>query len=155
LRLVRFAPRNTQPATRNPQCVTRNAQPATRNPQPVSRNPQPATRSAQPATRNAQPATRNPIIIGISASVLKEDKDKVLAGGCDDFVRKPFQVAEIFVKMAKYLEVRYVYRDLQTAGEKPVTAALISADLAGLPEDHVQQINTAAKCALSKKLLDL
>ena len=105
--------------------------------------------------RNARSATRNPIIIGLTASVFEEDKDKVLAGGCDDFVRKPFQVAEIFVKMAKYLGVRYIYRDLQTPGEKPVTPALISADLAGLPEDLVQQINTAAKGAMSKKLLDL
>ena len=105
--------------------------------------------------RNARSATRNPIIIGLSASVFEEDKDKVLAGGCDDFVRKPFQVAEIFVKMAKYLGVRYIDRDLQTPGEKPVTPALISADLAGLPEDFVQQINTAAKGAMSKKLLDL
>ena len=105
--------------------------------------------------RNARSATRNLIIIGITASVFEEDKDKVLAGGCDDFVRKPFQVAEIFGKMAKYLGARYIYRDLQTPVEKPVTPALISADLAGLPEDLVQQINTAAKGAMSKKLLDL
>jgi CheY-like chemotaxis protein len=106
-------------------------------------------------THNAQPATRNPIIIGITASVFEEDKDKVLAGGCDDFVRKPFQVAEIFGKMAQYLDVRYIYQDPQTPEEKPVTPALTSADLAGLPKDLVQQINTAAKGAMTKKLLDL
>jgi CheY-like chemotaxis protein len=115
-----------------------------------------ATRQIRELTaRNAQPASRNPIIIGITASVFEEDRDKVLAGGCDDFVRKPFQVAEIFGKMEQYLDVRYIYQDPQTPGGKPVTPALISADLAGLPEDLVQQINTAAKGAMSKKLLDL
>jgi CheY-like chemotaxis protein len=106
--------------------------------------------SFQPSAR----AKRVPII-ALTASVFEEDKDKVLAGGCDDFVRKPFQVDEIFAKMAQYLGVRYIYRDLQTPKEKPVAAALTSADLAGLPEDLVQQINTAAKGAMSKKLLDL
>ncbi|MCK4838891.1 MAG: transporter substrate-binding domain-containing protein, partial [Desulfobulbaceae bacterium] len=106
-------------------------------------------------TRNARSATRNPIIIGLTASVFEEDKDKVLAGGCDDFVRKPFQVDEIFGKMEQYLDVRYIYQDPQTPEEKPVTPALTSADLAGLPKDLVQQINTASKGAMSKKLLDL
>jgi len=94
-------------------------------------------------------------IIALTASVFEEDKDKVLAGGCDDFVRKPFQVDEIFERMAKYLEVRYIYQDIQKPEEKPVTPALTSADLADLPIDLVQRINTAAKGAMSKELLDL
>ncbi len=62
---------------------------------------------------------------------------------------------EIFDKMAHYLEVRYIYQEIQTVEEKPVTPALTSADLADLPEDLTQQINTAAKGAMSKQLLDL
>jgi len=99
-------------------------------------------------------AERTPII-ALTASVFEEDKDKVLAAGCDDFVRKPFQVDEIFERMAKYLEVRYIYQYIQTAEEKPVTPALTSAEIAALPADLVLQINTAAKGAMSKELLDL
>ena len=57
--------------------------------------------------------------------------------------------------MAQYLEVRYIYQDIQTPEEKPVTPALTSADLANLPMDLVQRINTLAKGAMSKQLLDL
>ena len=84
-----------------------------------------------------------------------EDKEKVLAGGCDDFMRKPFQVDEIFDKIAQYLDVRYIYQDKQIPAQKPPTTALTSADLVGLPNDLLQQINIAAKGAMSEKLLGL
>jgi len=70
-------------------------------------------------------------------------------------VRKPFREEEIFYKITQYLGVRYIYQDIQTTVEKPVTLALTSADLADLPTDLVQRINTAAKGAMSKQLLDL
>jgi signal transduction histidine kinase/CheY-like chemotaxis protein len=94
-------------------------------------------------------------IIALTASVFEEDKEKVLARGCDDFMRKPFLVDEILDKIAKHLEVRYIYQDIQTAEEKPVTPVLAPADLAGLPTDLVQQINSAAKGAMSKQLIAL
>ena len=94
-------------------------------------------------------------IIALTASVFEEDKVKVLAAGCDDFVRKPFREEEIFDKMAQYLGVRYIYQDIQKPEEKPVTPALTSAEIASLPAELVSQINTAAKGAMSKELLDL
>jgi len=103
--------------------------------------------------RNSE--TSNPVIIALTASVFEEDKQKVFEAGCDDFVRKPFHEEEIFDKMAQYLEVRYIYQDIQAPEEKPASPALTSADLAGLPEDLLQQINAAARGAMSKQLLDL
>jgi len=94
-------------------------------------------------------------IIALTASVFEEDKQKVLEAGCDDFVRKPFHENKIFDKMAQYLEVRYIYQDIQAPEEKPASPALTSDDLAGLPKDLVQRINAAARGAMSKQLLDL
>jgi hypothetical protein len=87
--------------------------------------------------------------------VFEEDKDKVLAGGCDDFMRKPFLVYEIFEKIAQNLDVRYIYQDIPESEEKPMTPALTSADLAGLSKDLVQRINSAAKGAMANQLLAL
>lgn len=39
----------------------------------------------------------------------------MIACGCDDFVRKPFQANEIFAKMAQYLGVQYLYEDAPLA----------------------------------------
>jgi DNA-binding response OmpR family regulator len=35
----------------------------------------------------------------------------VVAAGCDDFVRKPFQFEEIYDCMARHLGVKYRYQD--------------------------------------------
>jgi CheY-like chemotaxis protein len=94
-------------------------------------------------------------IVALSASSFEEDREEFLAAGCDDFVRKPFRAEEIFNVMAKYMEVRYIYQDIQTPVEKPVTPALTSADMANLPVDLCQQINTLAKGAMSKQLLNV
>ncbi len=94
-------------------------------------------------------------IISLSASAFEEDREKFLAAGCDDFVRKPFREEEIFDKMAQYLGVRYIYQDIHTPAEKPVTPALTSADLADLPKELIQGINTAAKGAMANQLLAL
>jgi hypothetical protein len=62
---------------------------------------------------------------------------------------------EVSEKIVKCLVVCYVYNDFQTPLEKLVTLTLISADLADLPKDQIQRINTAAKSAMANHLLDL
>jgi PAS domain S-box-containing protein len=49
------------------------------------------------------------VVIALTASAFEEQRSQVLAAGCDDFVRKPFQEAVLFEKMAQYLGVVYVY----------------------------------------------
>ncbi|MEM9538289.1 MAG: ATP-binding protein [Cyanobacteria bacterium P01_E01_bin.42] len=48
-------------------------------------------------------------IVAITASAFEEDRDIVIAAGCNDFVRKPFKEAIVFDKMAQYMGVRYIY----------------------------------------------
>lgn len=52
---------------------------------------------------------RKTVVIALTASAFEEQRSQVLAAGCDDFVRKPFQEAVLFEKMAQYLGVVYVY----------------------------------------------
>ncbi len=51
-------------------------------------------------------------IIALTASAFETRRAEILAAGCDDFIRKPFQEEVIFEKIAEYLGVRYVYEDL-------------------------------------------
>jgi len=98
-----------------------------------------------------------PLIIALTGSVFEEDRKVALEKGCNDFVRKPFRVEELFEKMAEHLGVQYVYAEqpdtiaIEQAGNTPLTAA----DLADMPIDWVEQLHQAAAKVNSKLVLDL
>ena len=50
-------------------------------------------------------------IVAVTASVLVEHREPMMAAGCDDVVRKPFREHEIFDAMARHLGVQYLYRE--------------------------------------------
>ncbi len=87
------------------------------------------------ATRliKASPHGKATTIIALTASSFEEERTDILAAGCDDFLRKPFQESDLFALMQKHLGVRFVYQD------DPATAPLFSvpvvdvAALAALP----------------------
>ncbi len=49
------------------------------------------------------------VIVALTASAFEEERDEFLAAGCDDFVRKPFNEAEIFEILGRHLGIRYTY----------------------------------------------
>jgi signal transduction histidine kinase/DNA-binding NarL/FixJ family response regulator len=52
------------------------------------------------------------IIIGITASIFKEDEEKLLASGMNELVLKPYNVDKIYKIMHKYFQsVLYIYSD--------------------------------------------
>ena len=88
-------------------------------------------------------------IIALTAGAFEEERAAVLSSGCDDFVRKPFQEAEIFDKLARHLGVHYIYEErlpassAQTAegDQRPLTAA----DLATLPTEWLADLRATVK----------
>ena len=58
-------------------------------------------------------------IVAVTASAFEEQREEILASGCDDLVRKPFREHKIFEAMARLLDVEYVY---ELAGEEPARA---------------------------------
>jgi CheY-like chemotaxis protein len=85
------------------------------------------------ATRRikATPEGQQTIIVALTASAFEEDRVEMLAEGCDDFVRKPFQSAEIFDKLAHHLGVRYRYAE--TAESASATGEVAITALRALP----------------------
>jgi two-component system cell cycle response regulator DivK len=49
------------------------------------------------------PATRTIPIVAVSAMARPDDRDAALAAGCDDFVRKPFELDDLEALIKKYL----------------------------------------------------
>ncbi len=50
-------------------------------------------------------------IIALTASAFEEEKEMILASGCDGFIRKPYLEWDILGTMAKHLGVTYLYED--------------------------------------------
>jgi PAS domain S-box-containing protein len=93
---------------------------------------------------------RKTIIIALTASAFEEQRQEILASGCDDFVRKPFQREEVLEKMAKYLGLKYVYEEFsgnaeqQPATTKPVSDRLTVNALEVMPTEWTQRLYHAA-----------
>jgi CheY-like chemotaxis protein len=83
-------------------------------------------------------------IVALTASVFKEQHEKILKTGCDDVVHKPFQLHELFDTMASLLSVDYLYE----GKEKEVTAKhpvkLTRKQLLNLPPELRQELHEAA-----------
>jgi len=91
------------------------------------------------------------IVVALTASAFEEQRQKILASGCDDFVRKPFKKEEIFEKLEKYLGIQYHYapplpKPLNLAVNKScvATKTLTSDQLNVMPPSWIAQVRVAA-----------
>ncbi|MGI0485253.1 response regulator [Pantanalinema rosaneae CENA516] len=98
------------------------------------------------------------VIIALTASAFEEKRQAILAAGCDDFVRKPFQTSELLGKMSQYLGVQYLYEEFEPSGsataefqlsnaaigEPSSRDRLTSISLQIMPQAWLQQLNRAA-----------
>ncbi|MBW4483754.1 MAG: response regulator [Tildeniella torsiva UHER 1998/13D] len=108
-----------------------------------------------------------PVIIALTASPFEEERAKILAAGCDDFVRKPFQMQVILQKIAAYLPVRYRYAaeadssspypsEARGAGEEVTPpAAELSLWLQTMPLEWQMGLAQAAITGSDDRLLEL
>jgi PAS domain S-box-containing protein len=93
-------------------------------------------------------------IIAVTAYAFEEDRKKVMATGCNDFIRKPFRESELFEKIALYLGVRYIYEEISVP-KKAVRTKLKYGDLADLPAEWLAEFRSAAMRGKSERLLEL
>jgi CheY-like chemotaxis protein len=81
-------------------------------------------------------------IIAITASAFAEQRQEILAAGCDDMVFKPFQAHEIFQVMGRFLDIDYIYEQEDEAllvSEIELTSDLLK----DLPAELLQELNKA------------
>ncbi len=65
----------------------------------------------------AHPEYSSPVIVALTASAFEEEREEILATGCNDFMYKPFKEAELFEMMEKHLGVRYLYEDIAASAQ--------------------------------------
>ena len=125
-----------------------------------------ATRQIR-AIEAVQPLYRQPtVIIALTASAFEEQRARILAVGCNDFIRKPFQIETLLEKIAEYLGVHYVYADDPTeptnqelgVGQGSTRLApytLTSRSLQVMPVEWIKQVQAATIALESEQLLGL
>lgn len=98
------------------------------------------------ATRRikATEAGKSTVVIALTAHALEEEREPILAAGCDDLVRKPFREEEIFELMAKHLGLKYLYeRDPKEENPIQPERELTAAQLAALPAGLRRELHDA------------
>ncbi|MUH01226.1 AAA family ATPase [Scytonema sp. UIC 10036] len=80
------------------------------------------------ATRRLRmlPDFKEAVVIAISASVFDFDKKQSREVGCDDFLPKPFRVAELLEKLRVHLGLEWVYEEIKTDLKEPEDVKLKS-----------------------------
>ena len=73
-----------------------------------------------------------------------EQRDDILAAGCNEMITKPLQDHEIFEMMSRFLDIEYIYEEKREAAPARVPMVeLTAAMLADLPEELLQELRQA------------
>ncbi len=80
-------------------------------------------------------------IVALTASAFLEDRNAILAAGCDEMVRKPIEEEPFFATMAALLGVRFSYAETQ---QDQASTGPETFDLSQLPADLRDQLSRAA-----------
>lgn len=123
----------------------------------------------------ATPTGHKTVVIALTASAFEEQKQMILKCGCDDLVRKPFQLTELLEKMSHHLGVKYLYEESQGVVEscsEPIippsghvekyaemgvnkTSLAIADELAQMPEQWLNQLYFAASQCSDRLIFEL
>ena len=89
-----------------------------------------------------------PVVVALTASAFEEDRQRVMAAGCDAFIRKPFAESEILTALEDFLGLRFLYD-----GEGEDTEG--QANLSDLPAEVRARLHEAAARADDEAILAL
>lgn len=102
-------------------------------------------------------------IIALTASAFDDERQAILASGCDDFMNKPFREEVLLDKIARHLGVTYIYEDRSIESpQEPLSercpthnSANPAAYLSQMPPDWIEDLHQAALKCRDDEILQL
>jgi signal transduction histidine kinase/CheY-like chemotaxis protein len=91
-------------------------------------------------------------IIAVTASAFEEQRKELLAAGMDDYVRKPYQTAEIYNCLSKFLGVKYLYGATNEPQKQDV--AITPEMLDGIPDELLSELEESLENLDSERIED-
>jgi CheY-like chemotaxis protein len=99
------------------------------------------------------PGGREVKIVAVTASAFEEQRQELLDAGMNDFVRKPYRIAEIYDCLAKQLGVQFIRRTAMPDGA--ATDRLTSEMLAALPVELRVRIKEAVESLDTRQIAEV
>jgi PAS domain S-box-containing protein len=93
----------------------------------------------------ATKAGANTKIIALTAHALEEEREPIMAAGCDDLVRKPIREQELFGALARHLRLKFIYEKAppQESTPKAPELTLRPEQLDALPAELLRDLRQA------------
>jgi signal transduction histidine kinase/DNA-binding response OmpR family regulator len=104
------------------------------------------------AEADGEPST---FIIALTASAFREDRARILASGCDDFMRKPFRQLDMAAMLVRHLGVQFIYQEVKEPLVASASEKSRLSDLAGQSAQWRAELRQAAIEADSQKIVAL
>ncbi len=100
---------------------------------------------------------KRPKIIALTASAFEEDRRRMMALGCDDFIRKPFNRETFLGLLSQHLQVEYLYEEKQEPESSIMreTPSLTATELGVMSLAWRRQLHYAAAQGSDRTLLQL
>ena len=104
-------------------------------------------------TIKSAPNGRETLVIVLSASILDEDRIKVIAAGCDAFLRKPFREHQIIDLLATHLGLRFIYEE--DAPTVSTSSEQAEEEIARIPAEMLAKLCESAQINDFTSMTDL
>ncbi|MBF2007638.1 MAG: response regulator [Chlorogloeopsis fritschii C42_A2020_084] len=102
------------------------------------------------------------IIIALTATAFKEERQKMLSANCDDFISKPFSLEVLLEKLSEYLGVKYTAKFTNQNTEAianqiqpTLTSTEVITQLLQFSPQWIAQLHHAAASCSDELILDL
>jgi len=91
-------------------------------------------------------------IIGVSAHVFKDEVDKILEVGMDDFIKKPFYFSDIYSSLQKHLGAKYTLYNMEDISYDQENIALTIEMLEKLDTDILLELKESIENLETERL---